>query len=337
MRTVVGALQQYDWGDTTALPRLLQLPADGNPWAEMWFGTHHMAPSHLDSPQGPTLQSVTGDMNMLVKLLACAQPLSLQTHPTLEQAQHGFANEEAAGIDRAAPTRMYRDASDKPEMLIALEPFEALCGFAPIDASISLLHAMGWSNEARALDEDGIDVYLVWAFEQTGTLLFDHAPEWLQRIASLYPHDKGLRIAPLLNHVMLQPGEAIALPAGNLHAYLRGTGLEIMKSSDNVVRAGFTKKHVDVTELLRIVEPNELPNPVHQPVSTNGIATYSSPSEAFSVTAVDSELVRELPAVPHHRLVFGHFDAAPSMQLIAAGESATLPANAGTFWVCTQN
>lgn len=337
MRTVVGALQQYDWGDTTALPRLLQQPADGQPWAEMWFGTHHMAPSHLDAVNGPTLESVTGEMTMLVKLLACAQPLSLQTHPTLEQAQHGFANEEAAGVDRAAPTRMYRDASDKPEMLIALEPFEALCGFAPIDASIALLHAMGWSNEARALDEEGIDVYMVWAFEQNSSLLFDHAPEWLQRIAALYPNDKGLRIAPLLNHVMLQPGEAISLPAGNLHAYLRGTGLEVMKSSDNVVRAGFTKKHVDVAELLRIVEPNELLHPVHHPASVNGIASYESPSDAFTVIAADSAMVQELAAAAHHRLVFGHFASAPSMQLVPAGEAVVLPANAGTFWVCTQN
>ena len=337
MRTVVGALQHYDWGDTTALPRLLQLPSDGQPWAEMWFGTHHMAPSHLDATNGPTLESVTGEMTMLVKLLACAQPLSLQTHPTLEQAQQGFANEEAAGIDRAAPTRMYRDASDKPEMLIALEPFEALCGFAPIDASVALLHAMGWSNEARALDENGIDVYMVWAFEQNSTLLFDHAPEWLQRIAALYPHDKGLRLAPLLNHVVLQPGEAISLPAGNLHAYLRGTGLEIMKSSDNVVRAGFTKKHVDVTEFLRTVEPNELRNPVLHPTPVDGITTYASPSDAFSVIAVNSSVLNELPSTTRHRLVFGHFGPAPTMQLVPAGQVVSLPANAGTFWVCTQN
>ena len=335
LRTVVGALQHYDWGDTTALPRLLQREPDGKPWAEMWFGTHHVAPSLLDD--STPLQSVTDDMSMLVKLLACAQPLSLQTHPTLEQACEGFDREEAAGIDRASVTRMYRDASDKPEMLIAFEPFEALCGFAPINNSIALLQAMGWAAEARVLDENGIDGYMVWAFEQSSPPLMQHAPEWLQRIAQLYPNDKGLRIAPLLNHVVLQPGEAIALPAGNLHAYMRGMGLEVMKSSDNVVRAAFTSKHVNVAELLRIVDTNELLQPVVHATSVSGVASYPSPSEAFSVSAYDSAVVTELTASNSHRLIFGHFNSAPSMKLLVAGESASLPANAGTFWVCTQN
>ncbi len=335
LRTVVGALQHYDWGDTTALPRLLQREPDGKPWAEMWFGTHHVAPSLLDD--STPLQSVTDDMSMLVKLLACAQPLSLQTHPTLEQACEGFDREEAAGIDRASVTRMYRDASDKPEMLIAFEPFEALCGFAPINNSIALLQAMGWAAEARVLDENGIDGYMVWAFEQSSPPLMQHAPEWLQRIAQVYPNDKGLRIAPLLNHVVLQPGEAIALPAGNLHAYMRGMGLEVMKSSDNVVRAAFTSKHVNVAELLRIVDTNELLQPVVHATSVSGVASYPSPSEAFSVSAYDSAVVTELTASNSHRLIFGHFNAAPSMKLLVAGESVSLPANAGTFWVCTQN
>jgi len=335
LRTVVGALQHYDWGDTTALPRLLQREPDGKPWAEMWFGTHHIAPSHVEGNE--SLQSITGDMTMLVKLLACAQPLSLQTHPTLEQACEGFDREEAAGIDRAASTRMYRDASDKPEMLIALEPFEALCGFAPLNNSIALLQAMGWAIEAQVLDENGIDGYLMWAFEQEATPLMQHAPEWLQTIAQLYPADKGLRIAPLLNHVVLQPGEAISLPAGNLHAYLRGTGLEVMKSSDNVVRAAFTSKHVNVAELIRIVDTNELLQPVVRATELSGISTYPSPSDAFSVAAYNSAVVTELAATQQHRLIFGHFDEAPSMKLLLAGESASLPANAGTFWVCTQN
>ncbi len=335
LRTVVGALQHYDWGDTTALPRLLQREPDGKPWAEMWFGTHHIAPSQLDD--STSLQSVTGDMTMLVKLLACAQPLSLQTHPTLEQARVGFEREERAGTDRTAPTRLYRDASDKPEMLIAFEPFEALCGFAPINNSIALLQAIGWAIEAQVLDENGIDGYLVWAFEQTTLPLMQHAPEWLQTIAALYPNDKGLRIAPLLNHVVLQPGEAIALPAGNLHAYLHGAGLEVMKSSDNVVRAAFTSKHVDIVEFIRVVDTQELLQPAIRAVVDNGIATYASPSEAFSVSSYDSAIVTELSASPHHRFIFGHFNEAPSMKLLVAGESASLPVNAGLFWVCTQN
>ncbi len=337
MRTVVGALQQYDWGDTAALPRLLHVPADGKPWAEMWFGTHHMAPSHLDSADGEPLRNVTGEMTMLVKLLACAEPLSLQTHPTLEQAQVGFQHEESMGIDRGAFTRMYRDNSDKPEMLIALEPFEALCGFAPIDTSVALLFAMGWHTEATLLDENGIDDYLLWAFEQTDEPLLTHSPAWLQRIAALHPHDPGIRIAPLLNHVVLQPGQAIALPAGNIHAYLQGTGLEVMKSSDNVVRAGFTSKHINVGELLRIVDTEVLHQPVQSPRVTNGIGVYESPTDAFTVHSIDTAITTTLNSSTTHRLIFGRFDAVPSMKLVPAGESAELPNDAGVFWVCTQN
>ena len=337
MRTVFGAVQHYDWGDTSALPRLLHREPNGQPWAEIWFGTHHVAPSHLDSPDGPPLATVTGEMNMLVKLLSCASPLSLQTHPNLEQARMGFDSEESAGIDRLAQNRMYRDASDKPEMMIALEPFEALCGFAPLDQSISLFNEMGWHTEAAVLKERGIAGYLSWAFSQNDTPPTTNAPDWLQRVALRYPNDKGIRVAPLLHHVVLQPGEAIALPAGNLHAYLRGTGLEVMKSSDNVVRAGFTSKHIDVAELLRIVDTTVLLQPIVQTQSHGAWTHYPSPTTAFSVESIDSALSTDVVASQSHRMIFGAFDAAPSVKLLVKGESATLPHNRGVFWVCTQN
>ena len=337
LHTVHGSVQHYDWGDTTALPQLLQREPDGKPWAEMWFGTHPIAPSHLESDTGPLLSTVAGDMTMLVKLLSCVSPLSLQTHPNEEQAQLGFEREESLGIDRGAPTRMYRDRSDKPEMMIALEPFEALCGFAPHESTVDLLRSMGWNDEADHLDSHGITSYLSWAFQQSVMPPFDHAPRWLQNIAAMYPNDKGLRVAPLLNHIVLQPGEAIALPAGNVHAYLRGTGLEVMKSSDNVVRAGFTSKHVDVDELLAIVDTSELNEPVVRPKVDGAWLHYPSPTPAFSVSALDSTKEIHLEPIDGHRMIFGLFSNAPSMAFLAAGESATVPANKGVFWVCTQN
>lgn len=337
LHTVHGSLQHYDWGDTIALPRLLQREPDGRPWAEMWFGTHPIAPSHLDSDTGPLLSTRAGEMTMLVKLLACVSPLSLQTHPNKEQAQRGFEREESLGIDRAAPARMYRDNSDKPEMMIALEPFEALCGFAPIASSVNLLRSMGWNDEADHLESNGITSYMMWAFQQSELPTCEHAPQWLQNIAALYPHDKGLRIAPLLNHIVLQPGEAIALPAGNVHAYLHGTGLEIMKSSDNVVRAGFTSKHVDVDELLAIVDPSELNDPVVRPRADGAWLHYPSPTDAFSVSALDSTKESHLAPISSHRMIFGMFEDAPSMAFLAAGEAASVPSDKGIFWVCTQN
>lgn len=337
LRAVHGSVQHYDWGDTTALPRLLQCEPNGKPWAEMWFGTHPIAPSHLDTDTGPLLSSLAGDMTMLVKLLACVSPLSLQTHPNEEQAQRGFEREELLGIDRTAPTRMYRDRSDKPEMMIALEPFEALCGFAPHEPTIGLLRSMGWDEEADHLEQQGISSYLSWAFQQSVMPSCDHAPQWLQSIAALYPEDKGLRVAPLLNHIVLQPGEAIALPAGNVHAYLHGTGLEVMKSSDNVVRAGFTSKHVDVDELLAIVDTSELTDPIVRPRIDGAWLHYPSPTPAFSVSALDSSKETRLDPINGHRIIFGMFQDAPSMTFLASGDTATVPANKGIFWVCTQN
>lgn len=337
LRTVVGAIQHYDWGDTTALPRLLGVPANSLPWAEIWFGTHHVAPSHLDEKNGPLLSSVAGEMTMLVKLLACSQTLSLQTHPTVRQAQDGFAREESLGIPLTSPQRMYKDASDKPEMLIALEPFEALCGFAPLPSSIALLLSMGWEAEAEVLRTQGIAGYLAWAFEQLSAPNLAQAPQWLQNISQLHPLDPGVRIAPLLNYIVLQPGEALALPAGNLHAYLRGTALEIMKSSDNVVRAAFTTKHVDVSELLKIVDTEVLADPIARPTADGATLRYPSPSTAFSVEAVNSAHTRQLVACQQHRIIFGMFADAPSIKFLAAGDSADIPSDAGIFWVCTQN
>jgi len=161
-RRIVGVEKNYDWGDEITIRHSMGLPSTrGTKVAEMWFGTHPMGPSvlgsALDEPVGSgqihaiaralgeaeLLSSVTGPMTMLVKLLACAQPLSLQTHPTKEQAREGFAREEAFGIPRDAPHRMYRDESDKPEMIVALSRFEALCGFAPVDDSVEFLKSMG--------------------------------------------------------------------------------------------------------------------------------------------------------------------------------------------------
>lgn len=337
MRRIFGTTQHYDWGHRTALPQLLGEKPDGSPWAEVWFGTHHMAPSHLDTPDGPQLESVTGAMSVLVKLLACDQPLSLQTHPTLEQAQHGFAREESAGIPRNAPHRMYRDNSDKPEMLIALTPFEALCGFAPINASTQLLQDMDWHEEADVLHQNGIRKYIAWAFEQKNSPSLAKAPAWLLRINSLHPADTGLRVAPLLHHIVLQPGEAISLPAGNLHAYLNGVGLEIMKSSDNVVRAGFTSKHIDVHELQRILDTSVLSQPITQPRADGQWSHYTSPSPAFSVSSVTYSPGFTISALDKHRLIYGIQDKGfPTMMLLAAGESTTLDSS-GTAWIITQN
>ena len=281
-------------------------------------------------------------MEMLVKLLAAGQPLSLQTHPTKQQAAEGFVRENNAGIDIAAAHRMYKDPSDKPEILIALTPFEALCGFQEVSVAVNLFDAMQWIAEVDVLRREGIAGYLRWCFHQSAPPQLDNCPQWLIDIANIYPNDPGLRVAPLLHHVVLAAGQAIVLPAGNLHAYIKGCGLEVMNSSDNVVRAGFTTKHINVDELLSIVDTTPLQNPV---VSPHQDGHYPTPSDAFSVQHIQSTGNVVFSPEKSHRIIFGPIapHSSPSspttsaMFFLAAGEAGELatPAQA-SLWVCRQ-
>ena len=339
---VTGIVQHYDWGDTSFIPQLFGVVPDGTPWAELWFGTHPIAPSHIDDANGPLLSSVAGDMTMLVKVLACSKPLSLQTHPNRQQAARGYAREEAAGIALTDPKRTYKDESDKPEMIIALTEFEALVGFDNIDSSIARLRDFGWNDEADVLDSNGIDGYMLWAFDQRTPPSMNGVPGWLSRIADLYPTDRGLRIAPLLNHVMLHPGQVLSLPAGNLHAYLRGAGLEVMASSDNVVRAGFTSKNIDVAELQRIVDTSPLSNPIVIPLIEDEWTHYASPSPLFDVASAGWTNRYTFEASDKKRLIFGPVaeGVVPEMTFVAAGETLTVsgpPKIHCKSWVFTQN
>lgn len=324
-----GIEKNYDWGSENTL-RDMTGGAPGRV-AEIWFGTHPQGESRLDGPDGAPLSSVTGEMHMLVKLLSCDQPLSLQTHPDVAQARRGFAREDAAGVPRDAATRMYRDESDKPEILVALTRFEALCGFADLDASVARLHEIGWHEEAEVLDENGIDGYLLWAFDQPQPPAPPLGPEWLVRIAAQHPADRGLRVAPLLHHVVLEPGEAVSLPAGNLHAYLHGTGLEVMTSSDNVVRAGFTTKHVDVPELLRIVDSSVLVDPVVRPDVDGEWSRYRGPTDSWDVARVASGRV---PADDCIRIVAVLDERPCTVLLVMPGES--FDTGGSPAWVCSQ-
>jgi mannose-6-phosphate isomerase len=277
-------------------------------------------------------------MDMLVKLLAAGQPLSLQTHPNKEQARQGFEREDTAGIDISAPHRMYRDTSDKPEILIALTAFEALCGFHTLEVICTVFADMQWTQELEVITTHGIAEYLKWCFTQNTPPQMALAPQWLRDIAQLYPNDPGLRVAPLLHHVVLAPGEAICLPAGNLHAYIKGCGLEVMNSSDNVVRAGFTSKHINVEELLAIVDTSPLATPV---ISSDASGTYNSPSEAFSVQHIVATGEVQFDAVAHHRVIFGPLSESspttPQMFFLASGDSGNLNANTGDkIFICHQ-
>lgn len=235
----------------------------------------------------------------LLKVLAIGAPLSLQVHPDLAQAREGYGREEAAGVPRDARERNYRDPNHKPELLVALGEVTALSGFRPLAEARRELRALaaaaaaGPGAEALAHAADLCDAVGEADASTARTALLEwalgggEAPQaaaraiaeivaasaapppdveplrrWsLERLTDVYPGDTGVLISMLLHVERLQPGEAIYLGARQLHAYLDGIAVEVMAASDNVLRAGFTEKHLDVAELMRIVDPGSLESP----------------------------------------------------------------------------
>ena len=339
MHLLRGAIQHYDWGDVDFIPTLTGEPASGEPCAELWFGTHHRAPSKVFIDGTWTeLSKVTGDLDILVKVLAAARPLSLQTHPTRSQAARGFARENEAHLALDDPARLYRDPHDKPEMLIALTHFEALCGFRPVEESLTDLSSYGWRHEAAVLEIQGIENYLRWCFEADTMPHMDACPAWLRSLAEAYPNDKALRVAPLLHYVVLQPMQAIALHAGNVHAYLKGAAVEVMSSSDNVVRAGFTSKHIDVAELLSVADFTPVDRPVQSPTTRGVVSVYESPVDELVIERIDVDGTHDIPVANCHRIVLCTTGVVNELTaghaaIVPPGEHNTLEGR-GTVFVC---
>ncbi|KOV89202.1 MULTISPECIES: mannose-6-phosphate isomerase, class I [unclassified Streptomyces] len=312
-------IRPYAWGSPTAIPHLLGVEPTGEPQAEMWMGAHPGAPSRTE--RGTLVEVIKADperelgaravarfgpqLPFLLKILAAGAPLSLQVHPDLEQAKEGYADEERRGIPVDAPHRNYKDANHKPELICALTEFDGLCGFRDPVGSADLLDGLGvdslnpYVDLLHAHPEDA-------ALREVLTAILSADPEEMARtvaeataactrlggayapyadIAHHYPGDPGVIAAMLLNHVRLQPGEALFLGAGIPHAYLSGLGVEIMANSDNVLRCGLTPKHVDVPELLRIVrfEPSD-PGVLRPEASPEGEEVYETPIDEFRLS-----------------------------------------------------
>jgi mannose-6-phosphate isomerase len=257
MQEVTGVVQHYAWGDPTFIPTLLGVEPDGRPWAELWLGTHPNGPTRLRD--GRPLSDLTGELPYLLKVLAAAQPLSLQAHPNAEQAREGHARGS------------FVDPNPKPELLCALTPFEALCGVRAVDDTLMLLHELDLHPLARMLTADGVGAVVEGLYRGS----IDPGPvvdacsasdrveaRWVRELHAIYPDDPSVAVTLLLNLVTLAPGQTIRLDAGNLHAYLHGAGIELMGASDNVVRGGLTVKQVDVDELLRVFDSTPLVEPV---------------------------------------------------------------------------
>lgn len=324
-----GVPRHYAWGSPTAIPRLLGIEPDGAPVAELWFGAHPDGPSPVPS-HGTTLDELVAadpdaalgaavtarfgaQLPFLVKILAAEKALSIQVHPDRAQARAGYDAENAAGLAPDAPDRNYRDPNHKPELLCALTRFEALCGFRPVPDTLRLLDAFdldelepvrelltgrGGLREAFSylltLGEPGplVTAVVARADALAGTQWAVMAGAVLLA-AQDFPGDVGAVLTLLLNHVRLAPGEAIYLGAGNVHCYLRGTGVEIMAASDNVLRCGLTPKHVDVPEVLRVADFHELAYP-RCPAEDWGFGTdFTVPVPDFAVHLVDLDAYRK--------------------------------------------
>ena len=283
-------IQGYDWGSHDALTTLFGIPNPaGKPQAELWMGAHPNGCSEVtlagDVQKLSTLierapAAVLGDATVarfgslpfLFKVLCAEKALSIQVHPSKAQAEAGFAKEEAAGIDPKAANRNYKDPNHKPELVFALTPYQAMNGFRAIPAILALFDAMALPALAEltaALRQSQDEAGLQHFFHQmlildgarkeealAGLLAYAAAHQdeetfaLVTSLAAQYPGDVGLFSPLLLNVVTLQPGQAMYLDACTPHAYVRGTGLEIMANSDNVLRAGLTPKYIDVAELL---------------------------------------------------------------------------------------
>ena len=274
--------RNYAWGSRTLIADYFgpQIPATNEPMAEIWFGTHPGSPSVLAENPDRTLASELGGpgLKFLMKILAADQPLSIQAHPNSAQAKAGFERENSQGIAVDAKNRNYKDDQPKPEIIVALSEFEALCGFKPIDEIDALLEDMethtGVSEGFRTMsanwrkllhDTDGLKKVFTeishrkgnldgFTAELTAMADFEARFALSERLNLLYPGDPGVILALLMNHVFLEPGQALFLDAGNVHAYLSGLGVEVMAASDNVLRGGLTPKHIDVDELERVVD-----------------------------------------------------------------------------------
>lgn len=299
--TISNAPREYSWGSRTLIPELEGRAPTGATEAEIWYGDHPGSPSRL--PDGRTLDAALAaagaqPLPYLLKVLAAGMSLSIQAHPSKGEAVAGFAREEAAGIPRDAAERTYRDDNHKPEIIVALsDPFRALVGLAPLERTRRLLAALGDGPGPRALaerlaggdDRDVLRDTLAWVLSGSAQAEVDdlvravssaESEEFaaeldvLRRIAADFAGDPGVVVALLMNLVVLRPGQALFAPAGVLHAYQDGLGVELMAASDNVLRGGLTPKHVDVDELLRIVDTTPGDAPVIEPRRAGRLEVY---------------------------------------------------------------
>lgn len=333
-------VQEYAWGSYTAIPELLgNVSPAKTPQAELWMGAHLKAPSMVkcdgnwksllelieknphDILGEKVAEKFDNSLPYLFKVLAAAKPLSIQAHPSRDQAKRGFERENRVGIPLDAYNRNYKDDNHKPECICALSLLWALNGFRKISDIVGLMkkicpkglkneldnlrgepNSLGLKNFFQAMmtmDRDRQKQIIADAITNAQKFIDDdQAYKWMIDLHREYPADIGVFSPVLLNLICLKPGQAMFLKAGELHAYLDGVGIEIMANSDNVLRGGLTPKHVDVPELLKVLNFEEREVDILiQEESNNYESIYSSSAEEFilSVISVKEGIIYNSP------------------------------------------
>jgi mannose-6-phosphate isomerase len=275
-----GVHRHYDWGGNEFIPNLMKVNNETKkPFAEYWMGAHVSAPALIETKEGKVSINEFGSIPYLFKVLDVAKMLSIQVHPSKDNALIGFELEQQAGIAIDAPNRNYKDQNHKPEVMVALSDFWLLHGFLAPELLAERLNAYSCFhsllNHFNAADYQGLYQY----FMQLPSLDSDNIlkPLMIDAVAAVkngevdksHPHwwankyyngvvpekniDKGIFSIYILNIVFVKKYQGVFQGAGLLHAYLEGQNIELMANSDNVLRGGLTPKHIDIDELLKHV------------------------------------------------------------------------------------
>lgn len=352
MEPLLGEIKQYEWGSTQAIPELLGMAPPGGPVAEYWLGAHPTGSARLGQLRldeaiaaHPELVGESarlefeGRLPYMLKVLSAAKPLSLQAHPNRDEARAGFEREQAADLPVDAPDRSFKDPWDKPELLVALTEFDALTGFREPLESAALFDALGAGGQiaeiigplrhrqgAAALAEVFLDC-LVLDEQRRGAVtevvaaavrhvddpgpLGDFARTAVQ-LDEYFPGDPSVLAALLMNRRTLQPGEALHIRPGTMHAHLKGTGIEVMGASDNVLRGGLTRKHIDPSALVQVVDFTPRPMPLITPEQeAPGLWHYNAGERAFALWRLELQ---------PYRLIHAPADASGRILLVTKGE-----------------
>ena len=332
---LTGQVQHYAWGGKSYIASLIGFnSAKDQPCAEWWLGAHPSAPSEIDNAgnkqslieflsQNPTAlgqasrQQFGDELPYLLKILDVEKPLSIQLHPTKDQAEKGFEAENAKGLALTDITRTYKDRNHKPEMMIALSDFWLLHGFKTKSQILTTLNArsslqpLAEKLGTQSLAEFYADVMLAdqstlanWLLPiieanqqpyKNGELALDNPDYWVlytMEAMAISPEklDAGLVCFYLFNIVHLKEGEGIFQDAGIPHAYLRGQNVELMACSDNVIRGGLTPKYVDIVELLKIVDCREVaPQIISAAPQNQSEFIYKTPVKDFALAQIRVE------------------------------------------------